>query len=242
MILVHSSAKEIILLILCTHTIRLFILWVRNGKKCQMYYSEQICNALYLHSPYPHSVDSLVYNCGIKIREATRQKITFVWWISPTWLLWNILDNNFCCINVKKIYVLVKLNICYLIHILLHWRKEWCCSPFVWWPWRWRYIVLAAVFYRDVWEGFCVGNSTGMIIVFLTAILARLQEVRWYFLPHGSILYLSSPAVLSNGRCDYAPAITVTIYYGQWCKAVIEMLQREPLFLICCLSKITKIC
>lgn len=67
-----------------------------------------------------------------------------------------------------------------------------------------------------------VGDSTGMIVVFLTAILTRLQGVRWYFLPHGSILYLSSPDVLSSGRCDYALAILVTVCY--------------------CLSKITKIC
>lgn len=42
------------------------------------------------------------------------------------------------------------------------------------------------------------------------------------------------------GRCDYAPA-TVTIYYGQWCKAV-KCSRGRPLLLICCLSKITKIC
>lgn len=84
-----------------------------------------------------------------------------------------------------------------------------------------------------------LGNSRGMITVFLTAIPARLQEVSGYFLPHGSILHLSSPAVPSSGRCDYTPPVTATVYYEQCCTAVIEMLHRElfthPLL-------VTKIC
>lgn len=80
-----------------------------------------------------------------------------------------------------------------------------------------------------------VGSSTAVIVVFLTAILGRLQEVRWYFLPHGSVLS-------SCAFSWHAPAITVAVYYRQLCKAVSEMFQREPLFLICCPSKITNIC
>lgn len=72
-----------------------------------------------------------------------------------------------------------------------------------------------------------LGDSRGMITVFLTAIPARLPEVSGYFLPHGSILHLSSPAVPSSGRCDYTPPVTATVYYERCCTAVIEMLHRE---------------
>lgn len=90
----------------------------------------------------------------------------------------------------------------------------------------------------DVWEGFWV-------TVLVTAqgwLLFSWQQSLQGYKRWSDIFCHMDPSYACPLQLCFLGSYNSQCILWMWCKTVIEMLHKEPLVLICCLSKITKIC